>query len=505
MPKTASHKLNPPAELPAPPPAGCRPRLRDVVAAALAAPGVVTLFDVHARVEAAGVFGRAENFRRIQGLFASKSLLANLPAGRWDQEKLQRRLVYGELLAVQAEAADAVARGLARWTKRPADDVAGWSLRGGESPPDPRKPRRLSKAEVGSLPGLAAGRGDDRWLATDVRGYAVRTPADGFGPWDAAAGRAGAPCERVACSPDLVLSWVVRNSPVNRFAIAADVDRYGGEMRYGMWKVIPHPIAFNVDGVLIDGQKRLFAAALFLPDQPVILSVSWNVPRESADVIDVGQMRTKHQTVLMAEVEFSPAESNTVQPLITRGYYQPRVSRQVVIGVAKEYADQIRAACRMVLTKDVGIAVSPVHAVLARALICHPDREADIARFGRGLVAGLSRGESFDGAIRNAFNLRNALTQRWVKKSLRSSRVTPPWQYGLAQAALWHYLRGEVLDSVFDPSREDLFPVPAAFWKKLGVPPIHPVVPTEDIKATKAKAKAKAMTRAARAEGVLGE
>jgi hypothetical protein len=30
-------------------------------------------------------------------------------------------------------------------------------------------------------------------------------------------------------------------------------------------------------------------------------------------------------------------------------------------------------------------------------------------------------------------------------------------------------------------------------------------VPTEDIKATKAKAKAKAMTRAARAEGVLGE
>ena len=61
-------------------------------------------------------------------------------------------------------------------------------------------------------------------------------------------------------------------------------------MRHDEWLVTHQGIAFDVNGVLVDGQHRL--AAIIEADRPVELTVFTEVAEGTFDVLDIGKRRT---------------------------------------------------------------------------------------------------------------------------------------------------------------------------------------------------------------------
>jgi hypothetical protein len=75
------------------------------------------------------------------------------------------------------------------------------------------------------------------------------------------------------------------NRPLSR----AVVHSFAEAMRRGDWVVTHQGIAFDVNGVLVDGQHRL--AAIIEADQPVELTVFTEVNEGTFDVLDTGKRR----------------------------------------------------------------------------------------------------------------------------------------------------------------------------------------------------------------------
>jgi hypothetical protein len=90
------------------------------------------------------------------------------------------------------------------------------------------------------------------------------------------------------------------NRPLSR----AVVHSFAEAMRRGDWVVTHQGIAFDVNGVLVDGQHRL--AAIIEADQPVELTVFTDVDEGTFDVLDTGKRRNAAD-VLAIEGEKSSA------------------------------------------------------------------------------------------------------------------------------------------------------------------------------------------------------
>ena len=75
------------------------------------------------------------------------------------------------------------------------------------------------------------------------------------------------------------------NRPLSR----AVVRSFAEAMRRGDWVVTHQGIAFDVNGVLVDGQHRL--AAIIEADLPVAVTVFTDVGEGAFDVLDTGKRR----------------------------------------------------------------------------------------------------------------------------------------------------------------------------------------------------------------------
>lgn len=97
--------------------------------------------------------------------------------------------------------------------------------------------------------------------------------------------------EVVLVSNAMALSWLLRNTsnrPVRRTVVSNFHQLY----KRGEWKLTHQGIAFDVKGVLIDGQHRLIFISE-LPDGVLVpISVTTNVSEDTFGVIDVGARRT---------------------------------------------------------------------------------------------------------------------------------------------------------------------------------------------------------------------
>ncbi len=76
------------------------------------------------------------------------------------------------------------------------------------------------------------------------------------------------------------------NRPLSRPLVRSFADA----MRRGEWLVTHQGIAFDANGVLVDGQHRL--AAIIEADRAVELTVFTDVPEGTFDVLDIGKRRT---------------------------------------------------------------------------------------------------------------------------------------------------------------------------------------------------------------------
>ncbi|HEY5457051.1 MAG TPA: hypothetical protein VIJ96_16425, partial [Acidothermaceae bacterium] len=89
-------------------------------------------------------------------------------------------------------------------------------------------------------------------------------------------------------TPAKAAEWLEANTtnrPVSRTVVRAFADA----MKRGEWIVTHQGIAFDVSGVLIDGQHRL--AAVVEADVPVAMTVFTDVDDGTFDVLDTGKRR----------------------------------------------------------------------------------------------------------------------------------------------------------------------------------------------------------------------
>ncbi len=90
-------------------------------------------------------------------------------------------------------------------------------------------------------------------------------------------------------TPEKALEWLegnTHNRPVNE----AHVRRLARDIQAGRWRLTHQGIAFDTDGLLIDGQHRLWA--VIESGVPITTRVFFNEPPENRDVLDSGQRRS---------------------------------------------------------------------------------------------------------------------------------------------------------------------------------------------------------------------
>jgi hypothetical protein len=109
------------------------------------------------------------------------------------------------------------------------------------------------------------------------------------------------------------------NRPVSRVTVRAFADA----MRRGDWLVTHQGIAFDTNGVLVDGQHRL--AAIIEADEPVEMTVFTDVEPDTFDVLDTGKRRNAAD-VLAIEGEKSSATLAAMVRTVWLYYNRPEAS-----------------------------------------------------------------------------------------------------------------------------------------------------------------------------------
>ena len=89
-------------------------------------------------------------------------------------------------------------------------------------------------------------------------------------------------------TPERAEQWLAANT-ANRPVSKSTVRGFAEAMRRGDWLVTHQGIAFDSNGVLVDGQHRL--AAIIDADLPVEMTVFSDVEPDSFDVVDTGKRR----------------------------------------------------------------------------------------------------------------------------------------------------------------------------------------------------------------------
>lgn len=105
----------------------------------------------------------------------------------------------------------------------------------------------------------------------------------------------GATSEIVWVGPDEALEWLENTNTHNRAVSQTEVDKLAGAITRGEWKLNGDAIRFDGNGVLLDGQHRLWA--IVQSETPVQTLVVRGLDPESQHTMDVGRRRSLYDTL----------------------------------------------------------------------------------------------------------------------------------------------------------------------------------------------------------------
>ena len=108
--------------------------------------------------------------------------------------------------------------------------------------------------------------------------------------------------EEIELDPSLAQDFLDNRNTRNRPVSKAVVNRYAEAMKSGKWKLIPHGIAIDTNGALVDGQHRLMAVAISGVTVP--MQVTWDVDPETFFVIDTGKTRSNSDIIGIHEPNY---------------------------------------------------------------------------------------------------------------------------------------------------------------------------------------------------------
>jgi hypothetical protein len=252
-------------------------------------------------------------------------------------------------------------------------------------------------------------------------------------------------------TPDQAIQWLegnTHNRPVNQ----AHVYRLAREIKAGRWRLTHQGIAFDTDGLLIDGQHRLWAVVE--AKLPVVTRVYFNESPDNRLVLDSGQRRSNLDILLMTDrvTDVTDKHLATLRSLLTGSSTR---SLRMTPGEEGDQYDLHKQAVEFAVrhlgtTSTKGLATATIRAVVARAF--YSADHARLAHFCDVLKSGMSTGE-MDASI---ILLRDYLIR--TREAGRNESVRR-LRYAKTQWALSAFLKGKTFNRLCSSDAE-MFPLP---------------------------------------------
>ena len=115
-------------------------------------------------------------------------------------------------------------------------------------------------------------------------------------------------------TPEMAAEWL-RSNTANRKPSQAAVRRWAKIMLAHSWKLCADAIAFDVNGVLINGQHRLMAVVESNMTLPFV--VAFNFPEDSKESFDIGKKRQLHEIITIGGYDISQTHAGVCKYLLT--------------------------------------------------------------------------------------------------------------------------------------------------------------------------------------------
>jgi hypothetical protein len=246
--------------------------------------------------------------------------------------------------------------------------------------------------------------------------------------------------------------WALSHTNTRNRAIANHwVDELTRRIKAGLWQLTHEGVAFDTNGVLIDGQHRLWAVAM--SDTTVPMRVFLNEPPEGLQVIDTGRVRASHEVITLAGGMGKVAKNEVATLRVLVSGLQCYVRRS-----AAEEADLLRRHRAAVdFAHDVlpsaryrGVATAVTRGVIGRAF--YSANQPQLRHFADVLQTGVASDEA-DGPI--TLLLQAFMSTPTGRRSHSDNRAI----YAKTERALSAYLKGERLSQLRAVTNE-LFPLP---------------------------------------------
>lgn len=225
----------------------------------------------------------------------------------------------------------------------------------------------------------------------------------------------------------------------NRACSKAAVKRWADTMKVGAWKLSSDAIAFDWNGVLINGQHRL--SALIETGATMPFLVGYNFPPESKNSLDVGKKRSLHETLTINGYPISINEVAICKFIMTpwdKGtVVKPdhEVHRAKLKQIHKRLKSEIDFVIQQVKFKEFA-APEMAALVLLLARCQDPEVLSDFI----SLLRGKGR---LDGTLRKSDEIVGLYRDHTIRTRARGFRVSGMDTYKLLATVAYKFLNGE--------------------------------------------------------------
>lgn len=249
-------------------------------------------------------------------------------------------------------------------------------------------------------------------------------------------------------TPSMAKDWLDHCNSNNRKVNPEHVRRLARDMSSGQWIPTHEGIAFDSDGIMLDGQHRLHA--IVLSGMNIKLNVWRNVTRNSLMAIDCGKPRNICDIMrLSGKHDQLGHEQLAVLRAMLGGLSGPVKTMTVseADSAFSNHADAIAFSIES-LPRVKRVANAITRAVIARAYYsADHDRLRDFGQMlGTGVVPD-----------RSAISI--VLLRQFLTSSVGGSRIERTARYAKTQRSLMAFLRREPITRLLAANRE-LFPLP---------------------------------------------
>ena len=131
--------------------------------------------------------------------------------------------------------------------------------------------------------------------------------------------------EIIVITPDMAKQWLEHNKK-NRKVTGSTVAKYARDIKEGRWQITGDAIRFDTNKNLIDGQHRLLACVK--ADMPFSTAVTYGLPPEAQDVMDMGKMRSAGDVLSLHGLHNTNALTTAIRTLMAErdGIGKPNAS-----------------------------------------------------------------------------------------------------------------------------------------------------------------------------------